>query len=61
MFISENKPALFIFYLFFKSQNTLTFQLSKTIENRGKSHYEINIFLKYTFDTIIGTPRNSYG
>ncbi len=25
-----------------------------------KYHYEINVFLKYTLDTIIGTPRNSY-
>ncbi len=32
----------------------------KTIENGGKSHYEINVFLKYTLDTIIGTTRNSY-
>ncbi len=23
-------------------------------------HYGINVFLKYTSDTIIGTPRNSY-
>ncbi len=23
-------------------------------------HYEIKKFLKYQFDTIIGTPRNSY-
>ncbi len=30
------------------------------LENGGKSHYEINVFLKYTLDTIIGTPRNSY-
>ncbi len=26
----------------------------------GKYHDEINVFLKYTLDTIIGTPRNSY-
>ncbi len=26
----------------------------------GEYHYEINVFLKYTLDTIIGTPRNSY-
>ncbi len=26
----------------------------------GKYHYEINVFLKYTLDTILGTPRNSY-
>ncbi len=24
----------------------------------GKYHYEINVFLRYTLDTIIGTPRN---
>ncbi len=26
----------------------------------GGMNYEINVFLKYTLDTIIGTPRNSY-
>ncbi len=26
----------------------------------GKYHYEINVFLKYTLDTIIGTPKNDY-
>ncbi len=26
----------------------------------GKYQYEINVFLKYMLDTIIGTPRNSY-
>ncbi len=26
----------------------------------GKYHYEINVILKYTLDTIIGTPINSY-
>ncbi len=26
----------------------------------GGYHYEINVFLKYMLDTIIGTPRNSY-
>ncbi len=24
----------------------------------GKYHHEINVFLKYTLDTTIGTPRN---
>ncbi len=23
-------------------------------------HYELKVFLKYMFDRIIGTPRNSY-
>ncbi len=26
----------------------------------GNINYEINVFLKYMLDTIIGTPRNSY-
>ncbi len=26
----------------------------------GDINYEIIVFLKYTLDTIIGTPRNSY-
>ncbi len=59
---SENKPALLILLIFYlkKNHKNLTFHWTKTIENGGKSHYEINVFfLKYT-DTIIGTPRNSY-
>ncbi len=59
---SENKPALLILliFLFFLNHKNLTFHWTKTIENGEKSHYEINVFLKYTLDTIIGTPRNSY-
>ncbi len=58
---SENKPALLILLIFYlKNHKNLTFHWTKTIENGGKSHYEINVFLKYTLDTIIGTPRNSY-
>ncbi len=59
----ENKPALLILLIFYfktKNHKNLTFHWPKTIENGGKSHYEINVFLKYTLDTIIGTPRNSY-
>ncbi len=55
---SENKPALLILLIFYLKN--LTFHWTKTIENGGKSHYKINVFLKYTLDTIIGTPRNSY-
>ncbi len=59
---SENKPALLILLIFYlkKPHKNLTFHWTKTIENGGKSHYEINVFIKYTLDTIIGTPRNSY-
>ncbi len=59
---SENKPALWILlilYFFFYLKNQ-TFHWTKTIKNGGKSQYEINVFLKYTLDTIIGTARNSY-
>ncbi len=59
---SENKSALLIlliFYFIFYHKNR-TFRWTKTIENVGKSHDEINVFLKYTLDTIVGTPRNSY-
>ncbi len=53
---SENKPALLILLIFYlKKKNH-----KNLIENGGKSHYEINVFLKYTLDTIVGTPRNSY-
>ncbi len=51
------------FDLLFKkyiNHKNLTFHWTKTIENGGKSHYEINVFLKYTLDTIIGTPKNYY-
>ncbi len=58
---SENKPALLILLIFYFKINhkNLTFHWT-TIENGGKYHYEINAFLKYRLDTIIGTPRNSY-
>ncbi len=58
----ENKPALIILLIFYCKTNhkNLTFHWTKKIENGGKSHYEINVFLKYTLNTIIGTPRNSY-
>ncbi len=49
------------FYLLFKKNlKNLTFHLIIRILNGGKYHYEINVFLKYTLDKIIGTPRNSY-
>ncbi len=50
---------LLIFYFFFKSEKS---NLSLDYKNLkwGKYHYEINVFLKYTLDTIIGTPGNSY-
>ncbi len=59
----ENESALLILliYIFFfkKSQNS-----NLSLDNKnlkwGKYNYEINVFLKYTLDTIIGTPRNSY-
>ncbi len=58
---SEKKPALLLLLIFdFKNHKNLTFHWTKTIENGGKYHYEIKVFLKYTLDTIIGTPRNSY-
>ncbi len=59
---SENKPTLLILliFYFFLNHKNLTFRWTKTIENGGKYHYEINVFLKYTLDTIIGPPRNSY-
>ncbi len=50
---SENKPALLILLIFYLKKSNLSL-------NYHKSHDEINVFLKYTLDTIIGTPRNSY-
>ncbi len=44
----------------FELHKNVTFHWIIRILNGGKYHYEINVFLKYTLDTIIGTPRNSY-
>ncbi len=41
---SENKPALLILLIFFLNHKNLTFHWTKTIENGGKSHYEIMFF-----------------
>ncbi len=49
---SDNKPALLILLIFYLKTDHKN--LTKTIENGGKYHYEINVFLKYTLDTIIG-------
>ncbi len=48
-----------MYFIYFFNHKNLSFHWTKTVKNRGKSHYEM-IFLKYTLDTIIGTPRNSY-
>ncbi len=53
----ENEFALLILLIFFLSQKS-NVSLNNTNLNGGKSHYEINVFLKYTLDIIIGTPRN---
>ncbi len=45
-----------LFNFFFKSNLSLDDKNLKW----GKYHYEINVFLKYTLDTIIGTPKNYY-
>ncbi len=52
----ENKSALLILLIFYLQKSNLSLR----ILNGGKYHYEINAFLKYRLDTIIGTPRNSY-
>ncbi len=59
---SENKPALLIILIFYFKKITKIepFVEQKQLKMGGKYHYEINVFLKYTVDTIIGTPRNSY-
>ncbi len=55
---SENIPAL----SFIKQiPKNITFHWTKTIENGGKSHYEINVFSQiHIGHTIIGTPIHSY-
>ncbi len=52
----ENKSALLILLIFYLQKSNLSLR----IQNGEKYHYEINAFLKYRLDTIIGTPRNSY-
>ncbi len=49
---------LLIFYLKDLQKSNLSLD-NKNFKMGGKYHYEINVFLKYTLDTIIGTPRNS--
>ncbi len=56
---SENLFALLILLIFYfkKSQNNLS------LDNKNFKWGEVslwNVFLKYTLDTIIGTPRNFY-
>ncbi len=57
----ENYSAFLILLVFYlkKSQKSNLSLDNKNLKG-GKYHYEINVFLKYQFDTIIGTPRNSY-
>ncbi len=43
-----------------KSQKSNLSLDNRNLKRAGVYHYEINVFLKYTLDTIIGTPRNSY-
>ncbi len=58
---SENKLAsLILWYFICLNHKNLTFHWTETIENGEKARYEINDFLEYMLDTIIGTPRNSY-
>ncbi len=59
--VTENKPALLIlliFFVFYLKNRTL--HLTKAIEIGGNIIMKYIFFLKYTLDTIIGTPRNSY-
>ncbi len=46
--------------LFFKNHNKSNLLLDNKNVKWGTYHYEINAFLKYTLDTIIGTPKNYY-
>ncbi len=57
----ENESALLIVLIFYKKKSQKS---NISLDNKnlkwGKYHYEINVFLKCTLDSIIGTPRNSY-
>ncbi len=57
----ENVSALLILLIIYlkKLQKSNISLDNKNLE-WGKYHYEINVFLKYTLDTIIGTPRISW-
>ncbi len=59
---SENKPALLILLIFYLKKITkikpfIELKQLKMGENLIMKYY---FFLKYTLDTIIGTPRNFY-
>ncbi len=47
-----------LLFLFFSQKSNISLD-NKNLKYR-KYHYEIHVFLKYTLDTIIGIPRNSY-
>ncbi len=57
----ENEFAFLIVLIFYlKNAQTSNLLLDDNYLKWGKYHYEINVFLKYTLDTIIDTLRNSY-
>ncbi len=57
----ENVSALLILLIFYlRNSQESNLSLDNKNLNWGKYHYEINVFLKYTLDTIIGTPSNVY-
>ncbi len=52
----ENESALILLIFYFKKYHkNLTFHWIIRILNGGKYNSEINVFLKYMLDTIIGT------
>ncbi len=57
----ENESALLILLIIIKKihQNQTFHWIIRIVNGGGGYHYEIDVFLKYTLDTIIGTPRNS--
>ncbi len=56
----ENESALLILLIiYFKKLQKSNISLDNKNLKWGKYHYEINVFLKYMLDTIIGTPRIS--
>ncbi len=57
----ENESALLILLIFYlKNSQKSNLSLDNKNLKWRKYHYEINVVLKYTLDTITGTPRNSY-
>ncbi len=57
--VCENVSALLTLFIFYLNKSNLSFY-NKNFKWGGNIIMKSMFFLKYTLDTIIGTPRNFY-